>query len=196
MHLTKAFSQLHVRKIPNGYILKRYTHAARSFNEWDQNDMPKDGQDRNMEDMRFAKLVPVVMGVARAGTKSDYACEEAYEKSTALQALIESMSANVTWSVPTSNEAADVNVEGNLTVAIAVLPVSQTKGCGPSRSNLQNDVTGGAKRTSTYKRKHTVDVQEVIDSCSCGVCGLKGHYLITCPMNPNRSHAVEKKGSS
>jgi hypothetical protein len=43
MHLVKAFTQLHVRKIPNGYILKRYTRDARSFVQWDRNDMPKDG---------------------------------------------------------------------------------------------------------------------------------------------------------
>jgi hypothetical protein len=77
MHLVKVFTQLHIRKIPNGYILKQYTYDARSFVEWDQNDMLKDRQDGNREDMRFAKLVPVVMGIARAGTKSDYVCEEA-----------------------------------------------------------------------------------------------------------------------
>jgi hypothetical protein len=47
MHLVKVFTQLHIRKIPNGYILKRYTSDARSFVKWDQNDMSKDGQDRN-----------------------------------------------------------------------------------------------------------------------------------------------------
>jgi hypothetical protein len=57
MHPVKAFTQLHVRKIPNGYILKRYTDDARSFIEWDRNYMPKCGQDGNREDMRFAKLV-------------------------------------------------------------------------------------------------------------------------------------------
>jgi hypothetical protein len=157
MHLVKVFTQLHVRKIPNGYILKQYTHDARSFVEWDRNDMLKNGQDGNIEDMRFAKLVPVIMGIARAGTKSDYACEEAYEKSTTVRALIESISVNVTRSVPTGNEGADVNVEGNLTVAIAAPPVSQTKGCGPGRSNHQSEVTGGPKHTSTYKRKCTFD---------------------------------------
>jgi hypothetical protein len=84
MHLVIAFTQLYARKIPSGYILQRYTRDARSFVEWDQNDMTKGGQDGNREDMRFAKLAPVVMGIARAGTKSDYACDEAYEKSAAL----------------------------------------------------------------------------------------------------------------
>jgi hypothetical protein len=140
MHLVKAFTQLHVMKIPNVYILKRYTRDARSFVEWDQNDMLKDGQDGNREEMRFAKLVPVVMGITRVDTKSDYACEVAYEKSTALRALIETIPANVTRSVPTGNERTAVNVEGDYTVAIAAPSVLQTKGCGPSRSNLQNEV--------------------------------------------------------
>jgi hypothetical protein len=80
--------------------------------------MLKDGQDGNREDMRFAKLVLVVMGIARACTKSDYACEEAYEKSIALRALIETIPMNVTRSVPTSNEGTDVNVKGNFTVLL------------------------------------------------------------------------------
>jgi hypothetical protein len=128
MHLVKAFTQLHVRKIPSAYILKRYTHDAGSFVEWDRNDMPKDGQDGNREDMRFAKLVPVVMGIARVGTKSDYACDEAYEKSTALRDHIDSILVNVTQLVPTDNAVPDVNLDRTLMVAIAAPPLSQTKG--------------------------------------------------------------------
>jgi hypothetical protein len=78
MHLVKAFTQLHVKKIPNVYILKWYTCNAKSFIECDRNDMPKDGQDGNRADMWFAKFVPVVIGITRACTKSDYPCEEAY----------------------------------------------------------------------------------------------------------------------
>jgi hypothetical protein len=96
IHLVKEFTQLPVRKIPSAYILKRYTRDARSFVEWNRNDMLKGGQDGNREDMRFAKLVSFVMGITRAGTKSDYACDEAYEKSAALRDLIDSIPANVT----------------------------------------------------------------------------------------------------
>jgi hypothetical protein len=191
MQLVKAFTQL-----PNVYILKRYTRDVRSFIEWDQNDMQKDGQDVNRADMRFAKLVPIVIGIVRANTKSDYACEEAYERSTTLRALIETIPVSVSRSAPTGDEGTDVNVEGDYTVAIVAPPASQTKGCGPGRSNLQNEVTGGAQCTSTYKCKRTVDGHEVIGSRSCGVCGLKGHYMTTCPMNPKRSCMVEKRGIS
>jgi hypothetical protein len=195
MHLVKAFTQLHVRKIPSAYILKRYTHDARSFVEWDRNDMPKDGQDGNREDMRFAKLVPVVMGIARVGTKSDYACDEAYEKSTALRDHIDSIPVNVTQLVPTDNAVPDVNLDRTLMVAIAAPPLSQTKGRGHGRRNSDSDVGGSTIRTSTYKRKLTVNGQEVNGSQSCKVYGFKCHYLTTCPRNPNRSRAVDKKGT-
>jgi hypothetical protein len=140
MRLIKAFTQLHIRKIPSAYILKRYTHDARSFVEWDQNDMPRGGQDGNREDMRFAKLVPTVMGIARAGTKSNYACDEAYEKSAALRDLIDSILANMTWSVPTYNACLYVNLDSTLTVAITTSPLSQTKGRGHGRRNGKCDV--------------------------------------------------------
>jgi hypothetical protein len=135
MHLVKAFTQLHVRKIPSAYTLKQYPRDARSFVEWDRNDMPKGEQDGNGEDMRFAKLVPVVMGVARAGTKLDYACDEAYEKSIALRDLIDSIPANVTRSVPIDNAGPEVNLDSTLIVAIAAPPLSQTKGRGHGRRN-------------------------------------------------------------
>jgi hypothetical protein len=107
--------------------------------------------------MMFTKLVPVMMGIACAGTKSDYACDEAYEKGTALKTLIESIPPNVTWSVPTGNAPADVNVDGNLMVAIAAPPVSQTKGRGRGRRYSEMEVESSSVRISTYTHKLTVD---------------------------------------
>jgi hypothetical protein len=40
----------------------------------------KGGRDGSNEQMRFAKLVRVVMGIARVGSKSEYAYEEALER--------------------------------------------------------------------------------------------------------------------
>jgi hypothetical protein len=142
MHLVKAFTQLHVRKIPSAYILKRYTRDVRSFVEWDQNDMPRGGQDGNMEDMRFVKLVVVVLFFARARTKLDYACDEAYEKSAALKDVIDSIPANMTRSVPTDHGGPEVNFDSTLTVAIAAPPLSQTKGHGHGRRNRESEVGG------------------------------------------------------
>jgi hypothetical protein len=62
------------------------------------------GWDRNKEEMQFAKFVPVAMGIARAGTKSDYASEEAYERATTLRALIETIPTNMTRAAPQCDE--------------------------------------------------------------------------------------------
>jgi hypothetical protein len=134
--------------------------------------------------MRVTKHVPVVMGIARAGTKSDYASD-----------LIDSIPANVTWLVPIDNAGSDVNLDCTLMIAIAAPLLSQTKGCGHGSRNSDSDVGGSIIRTSTYKRKLTIDGQEAVGSQSCKVCGLKGLYLTTCPRNPNRSRAMEKKGT-
>jgi hypothetical protein len=72
MHLVKAFTHLQVEKIPSKYILKCYTRGVRFVVEWDRNDVVKGGHDESNEEMRFAKLVPVVMSIARVGSKSEY----------------------------------------------------------------------------------------------------------------------------
>jgi hypothetical protein len=47
-----------------------------------------------------------------------------------------------------------------------------------------------------YKRKVTASCQCVIGSKKCGICDLKGHYSTTCPLNPVRSRAAKKMGST
>jgi hypothetical protein len=69
-----------LKKIPSKYILKCYTRGVRFVVEWDRNDVVKGGRDGSNEQMRFAKLVRVVMGIARVGGKSEYAYEEALER--------------------------------------------------------------------------------------------------------------------
>jgi hypothetical protein len=76
MHLVKAFTHLQIKKILSKYILKRYSRDARSIVSWDRNNMVRGGRDGRKEEIRFAKLVPLVMGIARAGSKSDYRCDE------------------------------------------------------------------------------------------------------------------------
>jgi hypothetical protein len=50
--------------------------------------------------------------------------------------------------------------------------------------------------TITYKRKVIASGQCVIGSRKCGICDLKDHYSTTCPLNPDRSRAAEKRGSA
>jgi hypothetical protein len=61
--------------------------------------------------------------------------------------------------------------------ALVAPPVSQTKGRGANRWT---------------KCKQTEDGHVIISGCLCGHCGLKGHYLTTCPSNLNRSRAAER----
>jgi hypothetical protein len=70
----------------------------------------------------------------------------------------------VTRSVPTNNAGPNVNLDSTLIVAIAAPPLSRTKGRGHGRRNSDSDVAGSAICTSMYKRKLTVDGQEVIGS--------------------------------
>jgi hypothetical protein len=44
--------------------------------EWDKNDVVRGGSNGNQEQLRFVKLIPVVMGITRVGSKSPYAYEE------------------------------------------------------------------------------------------------------------------------
>jgi hypothetical protein len=83
MHLLRAFTWLQIKKILSKYILKRYTRDARSYVEWDRNGMVQGGSNGNQEQLCFLKLIPVVMGVARAGSKSAYAYEETLKRATA-----------------------------------------------------------------------------------------------------------------
>jgi hypothetical protein len=76
--------------------------------------------------------------------------------------------------------------------ALVAPPVSQTKGRGANRWTKCNEESAARHSTSTYKCKQTEDGHVIISGCLCGHCGLKGHYLTTCPSNLNRSRAAER----
>jgi hypothetical protein len=56
--------------------LKRNSGDARSIVGWDKNGMVRGGRDGSEEETRFTKLVPLVMGISRTSSKSDYRCDE------------------------------------------------------------------------------------------------------------------------
>jgi hypothetical protein len=70
MHIIKAFTHLQVQNIPEKYILKRYTRNARSVVPWDRHDVSVGGQNET-EQSRLSKLLPKLMRLGRAGSKSD-----------------------------------------------------------------------------------------------------------------------------
>ena len=75
MHIIKAFTHLQVQNIPEKYILKRYTRNARSVVPWDRHDVSVGGQNET-EQSRLSKLLPKLMRLGRAGSKSDRAYTE------------------------------------------------------------------------------------------------------------------------
>jgi hypothetical protein len=125
---------------------------------WDRNDVVKDSLHGSNEQMRFVKLVPVVMGIARAGSKSEYAYEEALKRSKTLRNLIETIPTNVTTATniyePDSSvggEEANMDMTVGNTIAFAAPPISQTKGCGSSKRKVHNEGSALTQCTSTYK---------------------------------------------
>jgi hypothetical protein len=158
MHLVKAFTQLQIKKILSKYILKHYSRDAQSIVGWDRNDIVRGGRDGSEEETWFAKLVPLMMGIARAGSKSDYRCDETWTRGTSLKELIETIPTNVARAgagAGCSTGAAGGDVEETCGSQISLLepPMSQTKGHGTRRYG--NHSASGAERpsTSTYKRR-------------------------------------------
>jgi hypothetical protein len=158
----------------------------------------KGGRNGSNEQMRFAKLVPVVMGIARAGSKSKYAYEEALKRSKTLRNLIETIPANVATTTNSSVGQEEANTDMTVvnTIIFVAPPISQTKGRGSSKWKVHNEGSALTQCTSTYKHKVTESGQCVIGSKKCGICDLKGHYSTACLLNLARSHAAEKRGST
>ena len=77
MHIIRAFTHLQVRRIPERYILKRYTRDAKEEVTWDRHDGVRIGAQASKEQCRMSKLLPKLMRLGRAGSKSDHAFEEA-----------------------------------------------------------------------------------------------------------------------
>jgi hypothetical protein len=75
MHVIKAFTHLQVKSIPEKYILRHYTRNARSVVPWDMHDVWV-ATHADTEQTRMSKLLPKLMCLGRAGSKSDRAYTE------------------------------------------------------------------------------------------------------------------------
>ncbi|CAO2189260.1 unnamed protein product [Urochloa humidicola] len=76
MHIIKAFTHLQVRTIPEKYILKMYTRDAATNVHWDRHDTVRIGKEASKENARLSKLIPKLMSLGRAGSRSDEAYVE------------------------------------------------------------------------------------------------------------------------
>jgi hypothetical protein len=76
MHIIRVFTHLHVWRILEKYVLKRYTRDAREEVAWDRHDGVRIGGRASKEQNQISKLLPKLMRLGRAGSRSDRACEE------------------------------------------------------------------------------------------------------------------------
>ena len=166
MHIIRAFTHLQVRRIPERYILKRYTRDAKEEVTWDRHDGVRIGAQANKEQCRMSKLLPKLMRLGRAGSKSDHAFEEANRQLDKITPGIELFprSTDDESSGPAPIRA-DTNSPPSSTLLHAGVlliepPVSCTKGRGPGKQK-KNDVQAPINGTplSTYTRVNYGDRQ-------------------------------------
>ena len=201
MHIIRAFTQLQVKKIPEKYILKRYTRDAREEVMWDMHDGVRIGAQASKEQCMMSKLLPKLMRLGRVGSKSDRAYEVTNRQLDKITPGIElfSRSADDESSdpAPSANGSAvtsgGADTDSPLSSALLhagvllIEPlVSRTKGLGSGKQK-KNDVEAPLNGTplSTYTRANYGDRE-------CNSCGVRGtHYSTTCPINPDRSKSAE-----
>ena len=205
MHIIRAFTHLQVRRIPERYILKRYTRDAREEVTWDRHDGVRIGAQASKEQCRMSKLLPKLMRLGRAGSKSDHAFEEANRQLDKITPGIELFprSADDESSGPAPPASGSVEQSGSAGtnsppsstpmhagMLLIEPPMSCTKGRGPGK-HKKNDVQAPLNGTSlnTYTKVNYGDRH-------CSICGVRGtHYSTTCPMNPDRSKSAEMRAA-
>jgi len=205
MHIIRAFTHLQVRRIPERYILKRYTRDAKEEVTWDRHDGVRIGAQASKEQCRMSKLLPKLMRLGRDGSKSDHAFEEANRHPDKITPGIElfprSADDESSDPVPLANGSAATSggVDTDSPPSSALLHagvllieplVSRTKGLGSGKQK-KNDVEAPLNGTplSTYTRANYGDRE-------CNSCGVRGtHYSTTCPINPDRSKSAEMRAT-
>uniref|UniRef100_K3Y227 Uncharacterized protein n=1 Tax=Setaria italica TaxID=4555 RepID=K3Y227_SETIT len=150
--------------IPEKYILRRYTCDARSMVPWDRHDVVQVGPRGDMEQSWLSKLLPKLMRLGRAGSKTDCA----YAK-IAIGAI--------------KNVGAAAST---LECSVAVVEFNEPE----SKSNL--DPTSINYLAGNLARKVNLLKRELWEQ-SVQTCNVTGHYSTTCPLNPNRSRATENR---
>ncbi|CAL4905934.1 unnamed protein product [Urochloa decumbens] len=184
---------IQVRRIPERYILKRYTRDARQEVEWDRHDGVRIGGHASKEQSRLSKLLPKLMKLGRAGSRSDRACEETNRLLDKITPGVE-MFPRSTDDEPSEpgQSSSGSKVTGTTVLSDGMLllepSVSRTKGRSPgkqTKNDVEHELDGNP--LSTYTKENYGDRE-----CHC--CGVRGtHYSTTCPLNPDRSKAAEAR---
>ncbi|KAG2628624.1 hypothetical protein PVAP13_3KG250027 [Panicum virgatum] len=190
-----------VRRILERYVLKRHTRDAREEVTWDRHDGVRIGAQASKDQCRMLKLLPKLIRLGRAGSKSDHAFEKANRQLDKITPSIELFPTSTDDESPAPapsasgsvapSSSADTNSPPSSTLMHAGVlliepPVSRTKGRRPGKQK-KNDVQPPLNGTplSTYTRVNYGDRQ-------CSICGVQcTHYSTTCLMNPDRSKSAE-----
>jgi len=175
MYDIRAFTHLQGRRILERYILKRYTRDEREEVTWDRHDGVRIGAQASKDQCWMLKLLPKLMRLGRAGSKSDHAFQKANRQLDKINPSIElfprstddespAPAPSASGSVAPSGSA-DTNSPPSSTLMHAGVllikpPVSRTKGRGP-RKQKKNDVQAPLNGTllSTYIRVNYGDRQ-------------------------------------
>ncbi|RLM73109.1 uncharacterized protein C2845_PM15G06930 [Panicum miliaceum] len=197
MHIIRVFTHLQVRKIPQKYILKRYTRSAREEVAWDRHDDVRIGAQASKEQTWMSKLLPKLMRLGRVGSRSDRAFEEIDMQLDKITPGIEIFpsSADGESSDPAASATGSVTTEGASSalqneMLLIEPPVSRTKGRSPwkqKKNGVEPPLAGNP--LNTYTRQNYGDRE-------CSTCGVRGtQYNTTCPINLDRSKAAEKRAT-
>ena len=74
VQLLRTFIQIQVERLPESYILRRYTKFARRDLEFDRHDKVLEGEDGNTRMYRSKMLLTKAMRAVRSGSMSEAAC--------------------------------------------------------------------------------------------------------------------------
>ncbi|RLN05473.1 uncharacterized protein C2845_PM13G08790 [Panicum miliaceum] len=168
-----------VRKIPEKYILKRYTRNAREEVAWDRHDGVRICAQASKEQTRMLKLLPKLMRLGRAESRSDRAFEETDRQLDKITPGIEMFLRSVDGesSDPGASATGSVTTEGVSCVLhnemlLIEPPVWRTKGRIPGKqkkNGVEPPLAG--KPLSTYATQNYGDRE-------CSTCGVRGTHLI------------------
>jgi hypothetical protein len=125
MHVIKAFTHLQVQNIPEKYILRCYTRNARSLVPWDRHDV-RVATHADTEQTRMSKLLPKLMHLGRAGSKSDCAYAETIRHIDMITPGIELL--QTAKSAADEMESGDLHENGDDDMGIVRVPPTHESG--------------------------------------------------------------------
>ena len=164
------------------------------------------GPEASKEQTRLTKLLPKLMKLGRAGSRSDRAYDETVRLLDTITPGVEMFPRSADDQTPenatspgsaavavnaSSDGSSEESYPSTLTSSVVLLiepPISRTKGRNPGQQK-KDEVQPDGNPLSTY-------TTENYGNRECSTCHVRGtHYSTTCPLNPNRSKAAEARSN-